>query len=92
MEKQPPERREPLLKRLKPTGKPKGWVEVASAPNQIAAGMLEGALKEAGIPVILNRPAVFAYLGIGGVHGVMVPEEHAEEARDILREIWDIEE
>jgi hypothetical protein len=92
LEKQPPERREPLLKRLKPVGKPKGWVEVASAPNQIAAGMLEGALKEADIPVILNRPPVFAYLGIGGVHGVMVPEDCADAARDILREIWDIEE
>jgi hypothetical protein len=65
---------------------------VASAPDQIAAGMLEGALKEAGIPVILNRPPTFAYLGIGGIHGVMVPEGRAAEARDILREIWDIKE
>ena len=92
MEKQPPERREPWLKRLKTTGKPTGWVEVATAPNQVAAGMLEGALKEAEIPVILNRPATFAYLGIGGMHGVMVPGEHVEAAKEILREIWDIEE
>jgi len=54
--------------------------------------MLEGALKEEGIPVILNRPPTFAYLGIGGIHGVMVPEDCVEAARDILREIWDIKE
>jgi hypothetical protein len=57
-----------------PTG---GWEEVATAPNQIAAGMLD-------------RPMLFPYLGSGGIHGVMVPAQHAEEARVILREIWDI--
>jgi hypothetical protein len=70
-----------------PTG---GWEEVATAPNQIAAGMLESALKAEGIPVMMNRPMLFPYLGSGGIHGVMVPAQHAEEARVILREIWDI--
>jgi len=71
---------------------PCGWVEVASAPNQIAAGMLEGALKETGIPVIMNRLFVFPYFGIGGIHGVIVPEDRADEAREILKEIWEIRE
>jgi hypothetical protein len=92
LERQPPPSRKPLKKRLKDSGVPRGWVEVASAGDQISAGMLEGALKEAGIPVILNRPPTFAYLGIGGVHGVMVPEDCVEQAREILREIWDIQE
>jgi hypothetical protein len=92
LEKQPPPSKRRSKKRLKGYGVPRGWVEVASAPDQIAAGMLEGALKEAGIPVILNRPPTFAYLGIGGVHGVMVPEDCLAQARDILREIWDIQE
>lgn len=73
-------------------GVPGGWVNIADAPDQISAGMLESALKAEGIPVILNRPPVFAYLGIGGVHGVMVPEERADEAREILNDIWDMPE
>jgi hypothetical protein len=79
-------------KRHKGSGVPGGWVEVAQAPNQVAAGMLEGALKEVEIPVILNRPPTFAFLGIGGIHGVMVPAERADEARGILKEIWEIRE
>lgn len=78
-------------KRHRLTGVPQGWVEVASAPDQIAAGMLESAVRAESIPVILRRPGAFAYTGIGGQHGVMVPEERAEEARAILRDIWDID-
>ncbi len=72
-------------------GVPQDWVEVATAPDRISAGMLESALKAEEIPVMLNRPLVFPYLGIGGIHGVLVPADRAAEARDILREIWDIE-
>jgi hypothetical protein len=64
-------------------------MEVACAPDQIAAGMLESALKAEDIPVILRRPGVFPYLGIGGQHGILVPEERAGEAREILSDIWD---
>lgn len=64
---------------------------MASAPDRISAGMLESALKAMGIPVMLNRPPVFPYLGIGGVHGVLVPEDRAAEAREVLREIWEVE-
>ena len=92
MEKQQPPSSGRSKKHRKGYATPRGWVEVASAPDQISAGMLEGALKEEGIPVILNRPPTFAYLGIGGIHGVMVPEDCVEAARDILREIWDIKE
>jgi Putative prokaryotic signal transducing protein len=88
----PPERSgEPSRRRRRLTGVPRGWVVVASAPDQIAAGMLQSAVEGAGIPVMLLRPGAFAYTGIGGQHGVMVPQERAAEARDILREIWDIE-
>ena len=74
---------------LKTQDVPRGWVEVACAPNQIAAGMLESAVRAEGIPVMLRRPPVFVFTGSGGQHGVLVPEERAEEARVILREIWD---
>jgi Putative prokaryotic signal transducing protein len=82
----------PSPKRRDYSGVPVGWVEVACTPDQISAGMLESALKAEEIPVILLRPGVFPYLGIGGQHGVLVPEERAGEARDILREMWDIPE
>lgn len=88
----PPERSsEPSPRRHKLTGVPRGWVEVATAPDQIAAGMLKSAVEAGGIPVMLRRPGAFVFTGIGGQHGVMVPEERAAEAREILREIWDIQ-
>ncbi len=88
----PPERSSaPSPRRRKLTGVPRGWVVVASAPDLIAAGMLKSAVEAAGIPVILRRPGAFAYTGIGGQHGVMVPEERAAEARGVLGEIWDTE-
>ena len=86
----PPEKSsEPSPKRRKRTGVPVGWVEVATAPDRIAGGMLESAVKAEGIPVILQNP-IFPFLGIGGLHRVLVPAEHADEARAILRDIWDI--
>lgn len=88
----PPERSKgPSPKRRRLTGVPREWAEVATAPNQIAAGMLESAVRAEGIPVMLRRPGASAYTGIGGQHGVLVPEERAEEARAILNEIWDID-
>ena len=71
-------------------GKPFEWVEVESAPDRIAAGMLEGALREEGIPVILQGPLSVAYMGVAGVHSVFVPEDCADKAREILKEIWDV--
>lgn len=71
---------------------PRGWVEVATAPDQIASGMLESALKAEEIPVIVRRPGAFAYTGIAGQHGIMVPEDSVEDAREILRDMWDIDE
>ncbi len=74
---------------LKTSDVPRGWVEVATASNQMAAGMLESAVRAQGIPVMLRRPPLSVFLGSGGQHGVIVPEEHAGEAREILKEIWD---
>lgn len=80
---------EPSPKRRKRSSAPVGWVEVASAPDRIAGGMLESALRAEDIPVMLQNP-ISPYLGVGGYHGVLVPAEHADEARAILRDIWDI--
>jgi hypothetical protein len=67
-------------------------VEIAVAPNQILAGMLEGALKEKSIPVIVNRPGASAVMGSAGVHGILVPTDREEEARSLLADIWDVAE
>lgn len=74
---------------LKTSDVPRGWVEVATAGNRMAAGMLESAVKAEGIPVMLRKPPLSVFTGAGGQHGVIVPEEHAEEAREILKDIWD---
>ncbi|MFH1151244.1 MAG: DUF2007 domain-containing protein [Actinomycetota bacterium] len=70
---------------------PDGWVDVARAPDGPSAGLLESLLREAGIPVMLWKPAVFPYLGsgIGGVRTVLVPEGRREEACELLADRWD---
>ncbi|MCJ7653659.1 MAG: DUF2007 domain-containing protein [Actinobacteria bacterium] len=84
--------KKPWWKRSKAPEVPGGWVEVAVAPNQMVAGMLEGAVKDIRIPVIVDRPGAFAYTGSGGVHGILVPGDREEEARSLLAEIWDVTE
>lgn len=73
-------------------GIPQGWENVAYAPDRLAAGLLESALEAEGIPVIIHGPPGVAWLGIGGMHGVMVPEDRVPEAREILSVIWDVRE
>lgn len=79
-------------KRPEQAAVPAGWVEVATAPDLMSAGMLEGMLRAEDIPVMLNRPGVFPLLGSGGVHGVMVPEDRAADARKLLEGVWDLKE
>lgn len=73
-------------------GRSQGWVEVACAPDRIAGGMLESALKAEDIPVILQGPPFQYFGGVAGMHAVLVPAERADEAREILRDIWEVEE
>jgi len=82
------------LWRKRPEGPavPEGWVEVAVAPNQMLAGMLEGALKDRSIPVIVNRPGASSVTGSAGVHGILVPADREGEARSLLADIWDVAE
>lgn len=72
--------------------RPRGWVRIASAPDRMAAGMVEGLLKGADIPVIMQRPAVFPYMGAGGEHVILVPADREQEAREVLEGIWPLEE
>ena len=64
------------------------WVKVSSAANETSALMMEGLLKNAGIPVLIRRGAGFDnpdFLS-AGPRDVLVPEPDFEEARQILQD------
>lgn len=58
-----------------------GWTRVATAVNAGEAGMMEGLLKEAEIPVLIQGGDMYA-----GPQSVMVPDERREKARQILED------
>jgi hypothetical protein len=61
-------------------------VKVAYAQNQAEAEMIQGLLREHGIPSLLKRPIGFdnpQFLG-AGPHEVFVLESAAEQAREVL--------
>ena len=61
-------------------------VKVAFAPNQMEAEMIQGLLREHGIPSMLKRGPGFdvpEFLA-AGPRQIFVPEADAEEAREVL--------
>ena len=73
-----------LTRPLEKVSKPEGWSEVAVVQDSLAAGMLESALKAEGIPVMVQKPPVFSYTGSVGYHGLLVPADMEERARELL--------
>lgn len=73
-----------LTRPLEKVSKPEGWSEVAVVQDSLAAGMLESALKAEGIPVMVQKPPVFSYTGSVGYHGLLVPADFEERARELL--------
>lgn len=71
---------------------PHGWAQVAVAPNQIVAGMIEAALKEQGIPVLEKKVSFDYVAGIAGMRGIYVEPERLEEARVVVEQVWPCEE
>jgi hypothetical protein len=64
------------------------WKKVASAPNETVAVMMEGLLRETGIPVLVQRARGFdapEFLA-AGPREIMVPEPEHAEARQILED------
>ena len=62
------------------------WVKVAAAPDESVALLMEGVLKDAGIPSLVQRAPGFDapdFLA-AGPRDVLVPETMAEEARQVL--------
>ncbi|MEW6635632.1 MAG: DUF2007 domain-containing protein [Actinomycetota bacterium] len=64
------------------------WVKVGSAPNETTALMMEGVLREVGIPALVRRGAGFDVPDFlaAGPRDVLVPARDHEEARRILED------
>ena len=64
------------------------WVKVAAAPDESIALLMEGMLKDAGIPALIQRAPGFDapdFLS-AGPRDVLVPGSLVEEARQILED------
>jgi hypothetical protein len=64
------------------------WVKVAAAPDESVALLMNGVLKGAGIPSLIQRAAGFDapdFLA-AGPRDVLVPASLVEEARQILED------
>jgi hypothetical protein len=64
------------------------WVKVAAAPDETDALLMDGVLKDAGIPSLIQRARGFDapdFLS-AGPRDVLVPDSRLEEARQILED------
>jgi hypothetical protein len=64
------------------------WVKVAAAPDETTALLMEGVLKEAGVPALIQRAPGFDapdFLA-AGPRDVLVPGALLEEARRLLED------
>jgi predicted esterase len=64
------------------------WVKVAAAPDETDALLMEGVLKDAGIPSLIQRAPGFDapdFLA-AGPRDVLVPGSLAEEAKQVLQD------
>ncbi len=64
------------------------WVKVAAAPDESVALLMEGVLKDAGIPSLIQRASGFDapdFLA-AGPRDVLVPGALVEEAKQILED------
>lgn len=65
-----------------------GWAKVGSAPNETSALLMEGVLRDAGIPALIQRATGFDVPDFlsAGPRDVLVPEPDLEDARRILED------
>jgi hypothetical protein len=64
------------------------WVKVAAAPDETDALLMEGVLKDAGIPSLIQRAPGFDapdFLA-AGPRDVLVPGPFVEEAKQVLED------
>jgi hypothetical protein len=64
------------------------WVKVAAAPDESVALLMDGVLKDAGIPSLIQRAAGFDapdFLA-AGPRDLLVPASLVEEAKQVLED------
>jgi hypothetical protein len=68
------------------------WVKVAAAPSETDALLMDGVLKDAGIPSLIQRAAGFDALDFlaAGPRDVLVPGSVVEEARQVLEDTTEL--
>jgi hypothetical protein len=64
------------------------WVKVAAAPDESVALLMDGVLKDAGIPSLIQRAAGFDVPDFlaAGPRDVLVPGALVEEAKQVLKD------
>ena len=67
---------------------PERWEKVAVAPNETDALLMDGVLKDAGIPSLIQRAAGFDVPDFlaAGPRDVLVPGSLVEEAKQVLED------
>jgi hypothetical protein len=64
------------------------WVKVAAAPEESVALLMDGVLKDAGVPSLIQRAPGFDapdFLA-AGPRDVLVPSAYLEEAKQVLED------
>jgi hypothetical protein len=64
------------------------WVKVAVAPNETSALLMDGVLKDSGVPSLIQRAPGFDIPDFlsAGPRDVLVPDSLLEEARQVLED------
>ena len=81
-----------LFRRRERPPRPPEPVKVAWARNQAEAELIQGRLREVGIPSMTRRQAGFDVPDFlaAGPRDILVPDEAAEQAREVLAEDVDL--
>jgi hypothetical protein len=65
--------------------KPKGWVVLTTAPDQVTAEMWQDILNQEGIPAMINPEDNVSFLGVSNFPcRIMVPPAELERAQEVL--------
>ncbi len=64
------------------------WVKVAVAPNETSALLMDGVLKDAGVPSLIQRAPGFDVPDFlsAGPRDVLVPDSLLEDAKQVLED------
>ena len=64
------------------------WVKIGSAPNETMALLMEGLLRETGVPCLVRRASGFDVPDFlsAGPRDVLVPESEVDYARQLLED------